>query len=353
MGKSKIISVERVSSDEWVQQLEKFNYGLFNTREWVESTLTRQDKSIFLNFFVDDEVVGKIAGLITTIGRFKGHSLYFTSGPALRDNNEAKYAACLVALRKYAQRNGYLRIHIVAFEQQITTPVNVNGFFRTKSVEFVINYEKGQTEINVSKDVQRRVVKNEKAGYLFYRTQSVDLLPKLFKLLKVTHETRVYKYGVEYDPLSVYDLSQESLTRLIESGLGVLSYIEADNEVHSASMTLEKDGKVYGLLLGGDQVAYSKGLIVYLCHQIAMHNLQNNGCYTNLGDLPSEEEGSAGLKRFKLSLGSEAVKRYGYHTYYLQSPYYFLNPLIKINKRLSGKLLLRPLWRLSQLFIRK
>lgn len=332
MGKSKIITVERVSADEWEEQLGKFNFGLFNTREWVESTSSGENKTIFLNFVVEDVVVGKVAGLITSIGRFKGNNLYFTSGPALRENNEAVYAACLDALRKFAQKNGFLRIHIVAFEQQITTSVNVKGYFRTKSVEFVINYAKGQSEINISKDVQRRVVKAEKAGYLFCRTQSKELLPKLFKLLKVTHETRVEKYGVEYDPLSVYDLSQESLTRLIESGLGVLSYIEAENEIHSASMTLEKDGKVYGLLLGGDQFAYSKGLIVYLCYKIAMHNLQNNGRYTNLGDLPSEEEGSAGLKRFKLSLGSEPVKRYGYHTYYLQFPYFLLNPLIKLKK---------------------
>lgn len=337
MGKSMIIAVERVSAVEWEEQLGKFNYGLFNTREWVESTSSGENKTIFLNFVVGDDVVGKIAGLITPIGRFKGNSLYFTSGPALRESNEAEYTACLEALRKYAQKNGYLRIHIVAFEQQITTSVNVNGFFRTKSVEFVINYEKDQTEINIYKDVQRRVVKAEKSGYLFYRTQSVELLPKLFKLLKVTHETRVEKYGVEYDPLSVYDLSQDSLARLIDSGFGVLSYVEAENEIHSASMTLEKDGKVYGLLLGGDQFAYSKGLIVYLCYKIAMHNLQNNGRYTNLGDLPSEEEGAAGLKRFKLSLGSVPVKRYGYHTYYLQFPYLLLNPLIKMNKRLSGK----------------
>lgn len=317
----------------WAKDFNSFSFGLFNTPEWINSISDQSHPPIYLDFEKNGVIVGKIAGLILKGGRIQGNQLHFCSGPALRKDNQEDFGACLAALHHFAKKNHYSRVSIRPFEQCMAKRVTVKGFFHTETLEYIIDYNRSEP-IKLSFGFKQNVKKARKAGFLIKKTASTEMVPQLLKLMDTTRESRVKKYGQFYDPMFLVNLNETTLKALLESGIGVLYYAEREGEIPSIQINIEKNGQIYGLLMGSDQSAYKTGVPSFIDHTITQMAVENQAVYYNLGPVPKEEEGGEGIRRYKEAQGARPVTRYGYYSFYLTFPLYLLNPLMKLSKKL-------------------
>lgn len=327
------MNVSIVDPTTWAKDFKLFTFGLFNTPEWINSISDQTHPPIYLDFEKNGVVVGKMAGLILNGGKTNGKQLHFCSGPALQHMNREDFADCLSALLLFAKRNHYSRVSIRPFEQTMNKLVKVKGFFHTETFEYIINYNRSEP-IKLSFGFKQNVKKARKAGFLVKKTNSTDMIPQLLKLMDTTRESRVKKYGQFYDPMFLVNLNESTLKALLESGIGVLYYAEREGEIPSIQINIEKNGQLYGLLMGSDQSAYKTGAPSFIDHTITQMALENKAVYYNLGPVPKKEEGGDGIRRYKEAQGALPVTRYGYYSFYLTFPLYLLNPLMMLSKKL-------------------
>lgn len=326
-----MVTVTEIQMLLWNVELDKFNYGLFNTSEWVNSISDTNYSEIFLEFKEDGVVIGKMAGFILKGTRIKGNELLFYSGPALKEWNAVVFKSCLEALHLYAKQNSYSRIHVRPFDQHLKELVSVNGYFHTVTSEYVIQYESVE-KIKFSFGFKQNVKKAKKAGALFFTSQSVDVLDRMLELMNTTRESRRNKYGPDYNPMYMVNLTRKSLSQLLHSGMGVLNCAAIDGVIHSVILNVERGGKQYSLLMGSDAIAYKHGLASFMDWHI-VHNAAEAGFrYYNLGLIPPDNQGGAGIRKYKESVGAVEMVSYGYYSYYLTFPMIFLNPLIRLSK---------------------
>lgn len=327
------MNVEIVDTDIWAKDFSSFYFGLFNTPEWVSSISDKNHPPIYLDFIKNGIVVGKMAGLILQGGKIKGNQLHFCSGPALKEMTPENFEACLEALLLFARKNAYSRVSIRPFEQIMGDLVKVKGFFHTETQEFIINYT--QTEpIRLSFGFKQNAKKARKAGFIVKKTTSPDMIIQLLRLMDSTRESRVKKYGQFYNPMFLVNLNESTLRSLMESGIGVLYYAEHEGEISSIQINIEKNGQIYGLLMGSNQSAYKSGVSSFIDHTITQIAIENNASYYNLGPVPKKEEGGEGIRRYKESQGAKPVTRFGYYSFYLTFPLILLNPMMKLSKKL-------------------
>jgi len=328
------IITQQVDGKTWNKDYEFFEAGLFNSYEWVESISNQNTTPIFLNFIRNNEVIGKIGGVVISAGRIKGNQIYFTSGPALRKWDNILFEQCLLELYKFSKKKGYSRIHIRPFDQPVHEIAAPKHFFGTSCEEFLVTYHDKMDKIDFGSNFIRNVKKAQKAGATFHRDQSPEVLTRMLELIDETQKTRIEKYGKAYNPMYMVNLNQESLRKILESGMGVLNYTLLNGQINSVLFSLEKNKKIYFLLMGSDETAYNFGLPSLIGYNISTNALAQGYTYYNLGLIPSAEEGGQGLKRFKESQGANVVIRHGYYSYYLNLPLNILNPLIKMSKKL-------------------
>lgn len=327
------MNVSSVDAITWAKDFNSFSFGLFNTPEWISSISDQDHPPIYLDFEQNGVIVGKIAGLILKGGRTNGNQLHFCSGPALRTENQEVFRDCLAALHFFAKKKNFSRISIRPFEQGMSKPVKVKGFFHTETLEFIIDYNHPES-IKLSFGFKQNVKKARKAGFLIKKTTSTHMIPQLLKLMDTTRESRVKKYGQFYDPMFLVNLNESTLKALLESGIGVLYYAEHEGEISSIQINIEKNGQLYGLLMGSDQSAYKTGVPSFIDHTITQLALENKALYYNLGPVPKKEEGGEGIRRYKEAQGAQPVTRYGYYSFYLTFPLNLLNPMMKLSKKL-------------------
>jgi lipid II:glycine glycyltransferase (peptidoglycan interpeptide bridge formation enzyme) len=328
-----MVTVAEIDMLLWNNELEKFNYGLFNTSEWVNSLSDSNYSSIFLEFNEDGVVIGKMAGFVLKDSRIKGDQLLFYSGPALIEWNALVFKNCLEALHVFAKQYKYSRIHVRPFDQHLKALVNVNGYFHTVTSEYIVEFD-SVDKIKFSFGFKQNVKKAKKAGTIFFTSQSVEVLDRMLELMNTTRESRRNKYGPDYNQMYMVNLTRKSLSDLLHSGVGVLNCASIDGVIHSVELNVERGGKLYGLLMGSDAIAYKNGLASFIDWHI-VQNANESGCqYYNLGLIPPENQGGAGIKRYKESVGAVEMVSYGYYSYYLTFPMILLNPLIKLSKKL-------------------
>jgi hypothetical protein len=327
------VVVREVDSVSWEKGSEAFNCGLFNTRGWVDSISDGEYGAIFLDFQVNGGIVGKMSGFILKSSRLHGNQLLFYSGPALKTWDATLFENCLNALRLFAIGKGYARIHIRPFDQHLKELVHVKHYFHTVTSEYVVHFENYQN-IKVSYGNKQNVKRAKKAGATYFSSQSPEVLDRMLALMDDTRDTRKGKYGQDYNPMFMVNLTRESLTRLLVTGMGVLHGAQIEGVVHSVQLNVELNGKQYGLLMGSDGIAYKNGLASFIDHHI-ITNAHEAGCrYYNLGLIPPDSQGGAGIRKYKESVGAEEMVSYGYYSYYLTFPWRLLNPLIRLSKKL-------------------
>ena len=60
--------------------------------------------------------------------------------------------------------------------------------------------------------------------------------------------------------------------------------------IHSVQFNLEYDGKIFGLLMGSDNEAYSKGIPSFIDMNISDKAMEEKAKYYNIGSVPLDEE---------------------------------------------------------------
>lgn len=328
------IRVSEVEALVWQQDADFFNCGLFNSVEWVGSIAHDVYKTIFLNFYLNEEVVAKISGMVIDNGRLKGRQLYFVSGPALVNWKTEIFLGALEALYEFAKSNRYSRIQIRPFDQHLEELAPAKNYFHLENTEFLVDYVSHPEGIKFSSNFMRNVAKAKKSGAQFHQSRSHDVLRKMLELIEATRQTRIKKYGKDYKPMYMLNMNEQTLASLLDSGIGMLNYTELNGSINSVLFSLEKNRKQYFLLLGSDDIAYQHGLPSLIAYSVSSIARSKGFRYYNLGLVPREEEGAAGLIRHKEAQGGIAFVSYGYYTYFIGFPFNLLNPLMKYSKRL-------------------
>lgn len=334
MLKEDHILVKEVDVTTWKQDIDSFETGLFNSWQWVSSLVNEYTSDLYLEFVIDDEVIAKLAGIKLNKGKKRGVHLYFISGPAMKKQEAKLFSSVLTALRSYAISNKFARVHIRPFEPCIGSGQKVKHYFDTTANEYVVFYADYTERVKLSYGFKQNAKKARKAGAKYGTSRSVEMLDRLLELLGETRETRKSKYGNDYNPLYMLNLSRESLKRLLETEVGLMHYAEIDGQIHSVQFNLEDDKRIFALLMGSDDTAYKVGIPSFIDLNITTNALENGYEYYNMGTVPLEKDGGGGLKRYKMSQGAREVIRYGYYTYFLVYPYKLLNPFMRISKKL-------------------
>ncbi|PZX13539.1 acetyltransferase (GNAT) family protein [Breznakibacter xylanolyticus] len=326
------MTINEIPISEWEESLSDYSFSLFITPPWLSAMENDSCKAIYIDLVKRNQVVAKIAGLITKGHTLKGKQLYFYAAPALKGANQAVYDECCVALRHYAQNKGIARLIIGSYDQQNSLLTTAEGFFQTPRYEYVVDFQSGQP-IHFSTGFKKNVKKAEKAGTTFHHDRSLMTLDKMLNLMGVTRDLRELKYGKAYNPFYLPNLNADSLQRLLDNGMGVMYYTLTDGRVHSVQFNIEYRGKVYGLLMGSDNYAYQNGLPSFVDYHLIEHYRQHGFIYYNPGGGP-EGEGGEGIEKYKKALGGTRIDMAGATTNFLTIPHNVLNPIMCMGRKL-------------------
>ena len=326
----KSVIIKEVTAEKWSYDLEEFPFGLFHTTEWVYGLSNDRSPATFLNFETPDgNALGKLSGLILPGSRIMGRKLYFFSGLLLKTEDDRLRSVCMEALRIYAKNAGFSRVMIYSFDSRLSGSHYFKGYYCEFMNEFIADYQNSGACVKLSSNLKRNAKKAVKAGFQIHRSTSVRVLKKMMDLLDTTKEERRQKYGQDYDPMYIQNLNEASLGRLLESGLGVMYYSELEGEIDTVLFALENREKLYFLLMGSDGIAYKNGIPALVAQHISDYIRGAGKKYYNLGVIPREKSGGAGVRQFKEQQG--AIEQLGccYYTDFLIFPFRIFNPLLK------------------------
>ncbi|MDR2928626.1 MAG: GNAT family N-acetyltransferase [Cytophagaceae bacterium] len=326
----KNISVSEVGEREWLLNLNEYAHSLFITAEWVNAMQSGNSKAVFYNFVDGGTVVGKLSGLINN------RYLYCYASPALKVYEQNMFDACHVALYRYALKQKYLRIVLGSYDQQHELACRAKGFFTTNRFEYIVDFRPTAGELHFSKGFKKNVKHAEKNSISFIQSDSDDVMKKLFTLLNLTREHRVSKYGTQYNPFYLQNMDEQSLTRLLNSGIVKLYYVLFENEIHSVQYNIEKNGQVYGLLMGSNNKAYELGFPSYIDFNMIQRFRDGGFKYYNPGG-GTDDSGNEGIEKYKHSMGGTKVFVHGATTNYIVFPQKILNFLLNIGRMLPRK----------------
>lgn len=326
------IKIQEISQADWELISTQNDMGLFLTQEWINSLAFGDDQIVYLKFVLDEKLVALIAGVLINNGRGKGKTLYFYSGPHLPLWSEEIFKACLDILYIYSKEKKYSRLFIKSFDYQAFGELDIDAYYRLPSSEYILKFD--GRDFKLSSNFKRNVKKANKSGAVYYTSKDTLVLDKMLSLIDNTHQKRVGKYGKQYDPMYMANLNRQSLNELLKSGLGVLNCVEIDGEIHTVMFTLEKDKKIYFLLMGSSSESYRNGLPSFLSFNITERAIESGVEYYNMGLVPDKSQGGEGVRRFKESQGALEFKSSSYYTLFLSFPWCMLNPLFRLSKSL-------------------
>ena len=310
--------------------LPSFQHSLFITPEWIESVAINSSSPIYLHFYNEHQQhIAKLAGLIMPGSKRSGRYLYFYAGPALAHNQHEIYQQCIDALVHFCKSEDFTRFHIDCSDHLSGIPCHQNGGIPIVYSEYVMYFN--QTP-SFNKSFRYNVNKAIKNGAEFHHDNSPSTLNKLFELLNTTRELRYSKYGEKYSAFPFLHLNPQTMQNLVESGLAQLYYASVNDEIHCVRCALEKNGRIFGLMIASDATAYKLGLHHFIHYNLINQYHQQNALYYNISGTAQGDEGK-GLSDFKASMGFERVIEYGKDSLYLTFPRTLLNPLIRIKKK--------------------
>lgn len=323
---------------EWNKSLIHFDHSLFITSEWLEALADEFCQPVYFDFVKGSEVVAKIAGLTFTQSFWKGRVLYIYGGLAMVESDNSIYDSCFFVLYKYCEAHGFNRIEIKSLGQPISFPVKNRFFYKTEMLEFITDFPKDESGIRYNRNFKRNLKKSKEHGGRFRVVTEPGLEQELRHLMIHTLSHRVKKNYKDYNPFYLKNLSLESVRRLLANGLGRFYLIEDEQGLQGIQLSLEKDGKAYGLLLGAGPLSYQNGYRQLLDYQIMESLASRRYQYYNMGSVSSGPDGE-GLAAYKLSAGASAHVSYGVYTHFMQFPQRLLNPLYGL-----GYILLNAKW---------
>lgn len=333
LGRPNGIKPVEVDREEYDKDFNSFVYSLFNTSEWIES-LSSGRNQVYLNFVKDGVVVGKVAGLISMGTKYSGNYLFLYAGPSVMYNDQGLYFDCILSLWDYAKKNRLSKIDINYFDQQNEWVYNQNGFYKRGLFEYVKYFDGKDQPPVFGKSVMYNVRKATRTGATFHAENSERILSKLHELLSQTQRIRFQKYGTSYKPYPYFFMTKEKVDQLFRTGILRLFHVEVDGEVHCVRCALDKDKRMYGLMIASDEFTYKNGLQHFLQYHLITKLHHEGYIYYNIAGTAPGEEGK-GLSEYKESLGCVRKESYGVYTHFVTFPHNLINPLMASAKVLS------------------
>ncbi|HBG85923.1 MAG TPA: hypothetical protein DEG09_04140 [Marinilabiliaceae bacterium] len=332
MPKRNRIKVREVSREEYDLNFSKYHYSLFLVSEFIDS-LADGKRIYYLNFERGGEVVAKLSGLGVNKKGVVGTYLYCYAGPAIIEYSEELYNLCLEALRRWARKNRLSRVDICYYDQQHQWRCQAKGYYSRANREFVRYFDPEEESPSFTKSVRYNARKAARLNPVFGEETSERMLQKLHEMLKATHEVRNERHNGNYKAYPYESMTKEGVDRLFNSGYMKLYYLEVDGVIHCVRLAIERDKRIYGLMIGGDEFAYKNGLAHYLQYQL-INKLHKEGYkYYNISVVNFGEDG---LVAYKESLGCMRHKVHGAYTHFLTFPRYLLNPVMNTGRFVAG-----------------
>ncbi len=317
----------------WEKDINNFFHSVFHTTDWLNTVQTKFFTPIYIDFYKQEEKVGKISGVIIKNSFIKGKELYFYAGPALKELDKTIYNYCLKAIYSYAKKKRYCKINIGSYDNKHSLKSSIKSFIVTKRIEYVIPINDGLPSIKFGSQFKRNLKKSKKITPEHSHTNSQTSLCKLNELIEDTHRERTKKNGVKYDHFYLRNFNNQTLQNITQFSSYQIHAAMVDKKTHCMELAFSSPKFAYMLLKGSDNFSYLNGLSAFLTTE-TLKTLGNNGIkYYNLGGRPDTPDGD-GLARFKKNSGAEEIICYGASTNYICWPQKVINPLLSIGRKL-------------------
>jgi hypothetical protein len=326
-----MLKIERIAQSDWENNIERYHGSIYMAPLWIDALVKKGSKGIFLNFIdAQDVIVAKLAGIVMTGNAIKGNQLYFYSTPALINLNNALFQQTLVSLKTWAVENGFTRISIRPWDQVHRFKAQVDGFRSTTTYEYEVDLAAEFTEKTISSRILRNIKKARKAEVQIRRSTSTNDLRLLLSFLESTKNRRNSKFGGDYSPFYVNQLSEETIAELLQNGMAELYCAHLNGQTQSIMLMLNYGKRTYNLLKGSLDEAYVSGASSFLDFEVIQTYRNQGFAIFNLGVELAAGEGD-GLNQFKEGMGGKRIQKLGAYTYYLYFPYSILNIVFHVS----------------------
>jgi len=324
-------NIQRTTLSEYSSAILQYNPSLFITPQWMEAVTTKNKKVLYLNIFYNNELIGKIAGLMFRNLTFN-KELYFYSEPALKSNYSELLSQCLQSLVHYAKSHRFTRVSFGYLDQQSSEIPIVDGLKIKKTHEFVLQLQNEYKNFIPGNNFNIKLKKAAKINPEFSSSRDPEMVIRMISLLKETHSIRKNKNRHDYDLLSYNFVTERSLCKLVESGAAVFYYTKIKDQIHFISLCLEIDNRAYELYNGANAFGYANGLTGWMIKMRVEKYSQLGFYYFNLGGIPHEHGDKENLSGFKLQAGSTPKQVYLAQSEFLCLPEKLINPFFNLGK---------------------
>jgi len=291
-----------------------------------------------------------IAGLVRPVGKSEEKQLFFFSGIAIREKNYDLLKECKKKLLAYAKKNGYSRVIMKSYDYNNYSPASIKEFIPFDRAEFVLDLTIDEQKLikGFNPDLRRRVRKAKRSGVNVKHSYSPGLLEVLFQLLESTQNMRVSKGYDKYNLIPMPFMNAASIKNLLEKRNAVFFYAEFNGQIIGMQFMVMTAGRAYGLLMGISPEGYKLAAPSALFYDTTIF-FKNNG-YTsyNMGAVPLGEK-NKGIRKFKLSLGTQIIHSAEETTGFLMKPLTRLNKYIQLKRILMNIYL--P-WKIKKILIK-
>lgn len=331
--KDKVCAID-VTRQEYDNGISDFYHSMFITSQWINSVdITPEIEIRYIHFVENDRVIGKICGLVRKGTWFVNKFLFFYAAPGLIELDEGIYKKCLAALLNYARKNRLSKIDIYLYDQQYTFKCDLKQYYPRKYLDFVRFFDYNEEAPVFKKSFMYNVRKAIKSGATFHAENSERILNRLHELLAETKKLRDGRYGGNYQAYPYLFTSKESFNRLFQTGILSLYHVEIDGEVHCIRCALEKDKRMYGLMIASDAYAYKNSLQHFLQYNLINQMYSKGYSYYNVAGSDYSEDGKT-VSSYKESLGCNSRRIYGAYTHFITFPRNMINPFMTLGMKM-------------------
>jgi lipid II:glycine glycyltransferase (peptidoglycan interpeptide bridge formation enzyme) len=335
---SNIIKVESLrNTEDWDCILEQFQGSIYQSVDFLFSLKSDVIKPVFLKFFKEGKVIAMLSGIEVFMENSYEKQLFFYAGLATHEKANEILKACKDTLVNFATAFGYSRMVFRSYDDTSYQFVNADKYYMSKvREECIIDLSKGEKELEkgFTKNVRRHVKKAKTAGVIFKKGNSPDHLNRLVELMNTTQKVRKGKGYGSYTIFALPFIDKNVMLKLLQSNAATLYYAEYDGEIVSMQFTLKAMRRAYGIFMGTSSSGYELAAPSVLFHDIAF-DLKEKGFYSyNLGGVTIGSKHD-GVRKFKLTMGSELFRSSEEKTYFLQPDLKKYNILLRFKHFVS------------------
>ena len=325
----KILKID--PTDNWDDELKLFKGSIYLSKSLLSSTESTMNKAVYLKFFHNEQEVAMLSGLEVDKVNGNEKQLFFYAAPVVRGNSLEILKACKNALVKFAEEKGYSRMVFRSYDDTSYQYISADKYYMSKlREECIIDLSKGEKEFEkgFTKNVRRHVKKAKTAGVIFKEGNSPDHLNRLLELMNTTQKVRKGKGYGSYAIFCLPFIDKDVMLKLLQRNFASLYYAESDGNIVSIQFTLKAMGRAYGMFMGTSPKGYELAAPSVLFHDIAF-DLKAKGFYSyNLGGVTIGSKHD-GVRKFKLTMGSELFQSSEEKTYFLQPDLKKYNKLLR------------------------